>query len=241
MRRAQARWAAPGATSRQAAMGPEAETDTRSSVCAFRRFPRLALLSQPSARPRGSPAFGRGAGRAAGPSPAAKPATCRVRPGGRFARSMIVPGRPWYRTFASENGERRRYSAPPPFTIRRADPGEAFGQVPTEEELLDHAADNRPVEAVVLLVPGGIRCLERGEVCPHALVECRCLGLRGLYAPVTICALVVGGSDLRGVPSESFGYDEPATPGSGQGVGGHLRFAVLTARKEARCFRGLAR
>ena len=47
MRRAQAHLAAPWATSRHASMVPEDETDNRSSACAFRRFPRLALLSQP--------------------------------------------------------------------------------------------------------------------------------------------------------------------------------------------------
>jgi hypothetical protein len=40
------------------------------------------------------------------------------------------------------------------------DSGETFREVPTREKLLHDAADDRPVEAVLLLIPGGIGCLE---------------------------------------------------------------------------------
>jgi hypothetical protein len=68
----------------------------------------------------------------------------------------------------------------PPFTRERheiivpagitPDSGETFREVPTREEFLHDAADDRPVEAVLFLVPGGIRCLEFAEVRLHALI-----------------------------------------------------------------------
>jgi len=52
-----------------------------------------------------------------------------------------------------------------------SDPREPLGEVSTTEELLHHAADDRTIEAVLFLVPGGIGCLEFAEVGLHALVE----------------------------------------------------------------------
>jgi hypothetical protein len=52
-----------------------------------------------------------------------------------------------------------------------ANPGEAFGQVLAAEKLLHDPADDRTVEAVLLLVPLCVDCLEFGEVILHALIE----------------------------------------------------------------------
>ena len=73
-------------------------------------------------------------------------------------------------------GEGKKVFVPAGIT---ANPGQALREVATREELLHNATDDRPVEAVLLLVPGGIRLLECGEVCPHALMEGDALGLRG--------------------------------------------------------------
>lgn len=51
------------------------------------------------------------------------------------------------------------------------DPGKAFGEVPAPEELRHDPADDRTVEAVLLLVPLCVDCLEFGEVILHALIE----------------------------------------------------------------------
>ena len=56
-------------------------------------------------------------------------------------------------------------------TCIATDPGEAFGQVPAAEKLLHDPADDRTVEAVLLLVPLCVDCLEFGEVILHALIE----------------------------------------------------------------------
>jgi hypothetical protein len=69
----------------------------------------------------------------------------------------------------------------PPFTGERSevfvparvasDPGEPLAEIATREEFLDDPVDDRTVEAVLFLVPGGIGCLEFAEVGVHALIE----------------------------------------------------------------------
>jgi len=64
-----------------------------------------------------------------------------------------------------------------------ADPSEALRKIATREELLHNAPNDRPVEAVLILVPGGIYLLESGEVRLHALVEGQCLGVSWFVGP----------------------------------------------------------
>jgi len=52
-----------------------------------------------------------------------------------------------------------------------ADSSKPSSQIPADEEFFGHATDDRPVEAVLLLVPGWIARFELGEVFLHALVE----------------------------------------------------------------------
>ena len=64
-----------------------------------------------------------------------------------------------------------------------ADPGKAFGQVPAAEELLHDPADDRAVEAVLLLIARWAARLALGEVGLHALVEGRRLGVPRFVRP----------------------------------------------------------
>jgi hypothetical protein len=52
-----------------------------------------------------------------------------------------------------------------------ADPGKALGKVGAAEERHHDPADDRAIEAVLLLVPLCVARLELGEVGLHALVE----------------------------------------------------------------------
>ena len=51
------------------------------------------------------------------------------------------------------------------------DARESLGEVAAGEELLHNAPNDRPIEALLVLVPGGIRLLECGEVRLDALVR----------------------------------------------------------------------
>jgi len=95
-------------------------------------------------------------------------------PGPELDHALLVAGGAGIPTVA---GQRQQVLVP----ARVApDTSEPFGEVAAGKEFLDHAAKDRPVEAVLLLIPRSVARLDLGDVRLHTLVEGRCLGFRGL-------------------------------------------------------------